>query len=295
FDVVVNEVRTPKIAAPDDEFAKSLGLEGIDQLRSLLKGQVEQETAGLTRIHMKRRLLDQLAVAHDFEVPPGMVEAEFQQIWAQLEHEAGQEEDPAAARADMEKERDEYNLIAVRRVRLGLLLSEIGRMNNVEISNAEMSRLIQNAASQYEPADRDRFIEYVRKDVMASAQLRAPLYEDKVVDLLFAKAVITERTVSREELETAIEAEEDGHVHGPDCGHGHDHDQAPKPKAKAKAKKPVAEKIAAPKSAESEATEAKAVEKPAKPAAKKAKAETESPAGEAAEKPVKKAAAKKAK
>lgn len=279
FDVVVNEIRTPKTAVADDEFAKSLGLEGIDQLRGLLKGQVEQETAGLTRIHMKRRLLDQLAASHDFEVPPSMVEAEFQQIWQQLEQEAANEADPVAAMADMEKERDEYNKIAVRRVRLGLLLSEIGRMNNIEISSAEMSRLIQQAASQYQPADRDRFIQYVQQEPMASAQLRAPLYEDKVVDYLFANADITDRVVTREELEAAIEAEEDGHVHGPGCGHDHDHDHAPK--AKTKAKKPAADKE-------------EAAEKPAKSPAKKAKAaDADAPVAE--EKPAKKAAAKKAK
>jgi trigger factor len=281
FDIVVNEIRTPKTAVADEEFAKSLGLESLEQLRNLLKGQVEQETAGLTRIHMKRRLLDQLAASHDFEVPPSMVEAEFGQIWQQLEHEASHEADPEAALADMEKEKAEYSNIAVRRVRLGLLLSEIGRLNNIEISNAEMSRLIQQAASQYGPEDRDRFIQYVQQDPMASAQLRAPLYEDKVVDFLFEKADITDRAVTREELEAAIEAEEDGHVHGPGCGHDHDHDHAPK--AKAKAKKPAAEK-------------AEVAEKPAKVAkapAKKAKAEDAAPVAE--EKPLKKAAAKKAK
>jgi trigger factor len=283
FDVVVNEIRTAKTAVADEEFAKSLGLESLEQLRNLLKGQVEQETAGLTRIHMKRRLLDQLAASHDFEVPPSMVEAEFGQIWQQLEHEASHEADPEAALADMEKEKGEYNNIAVRRVRLGLLLSEIGRLNNIEISNAEMSRLIQQAASQYGPEDRDRFIQYVQQDPMASAQLRAPLYEDKVVDFLFEKADITDRAVTREELEAAIEAEEDGHVHGPGCGHDHDHDHDHAPKAKAKAKKPAAEK-------------AEVAEKPAKVAkapAKKAKAEDAAPLAE--ETPVKKAAAKKAK
>ena len=298
FDVVVNEIRVAKKAVADDEFAKSLGLEGIEQLRGLLKGQVEQETTGLTRIHMKRRLLDQLAASHDFEVPPSMVEAEFQQIWAQLEQEASQEPDPAAALAEMESEKADYNNIAVRRVRLGLVLSEIGRLNNIEISSAEMSRLIQQAAQQYQPADRERFVQYVQQDPMASAQLRAPLYEDKVVDFLFSQAVITERAVTREELEAAIEAEEDGHVHGPDCGHDHDHDHAPK--AKAKAKKPAAEKAEA---AEKPAKAAKAPAKTAKAEeaapvaeekpAKKAKAEAAAPAGD--EKPAKKAAAKKAK
>ena len=258
FDLVINDVRVAKEAKADDEFAKSLGLEGLEQLRGLFKGNIEQELNGLTRTHMKRRLLDQLAAAHDFDVPPSMVEAEFDQIWKQLEHEAGHEADPAAALAEMEAEKDEYRDIAVRRVRLGLLLSEIGRENKIEISSAEMSRLIQQAAQQYDPKDRQRSVEYVQADAMASAQLRAPLYEDKVVDFLFAKAEITDRAVTRAELEAAIEAEEDeGHVHGPGCGHDH----APKAKKTAAPKKAAAKKDAAP---------AKAEAAPAKPAAKKA-------------------------
>ena len=264
FDLVIKDVRVPGEAKADDAFAKSLGLEGIDQLRELMKGQLEQEFNQLTRTHMKRRLLDQLAASHDFDVPPGMVDAEFNQIWAQLEHEAGHEADPEAARADMEKDRDEYRAIAVRRVRLGLLLSEIGQANNVQISSQEMNRLITQAAMQYGPGDRERFIQYVQQDPMAAAQIRAPLYEDKVVDFLFSKAEITDRSVTREELEAAIEADADeGHVHGPGCGH--DHGEA-KP-----AKKPAAKKAAAPKAEKAEKP-AKAEKADAKPAAKKAPA-----------------------
>lgn len=264
FDLVIKDVRVPGEAKADDAFAKSLGLEGIDQLRELMKGQLEQEFNQLTRTHMKRRLLDQLAAAHDFDVPPGMVDAEFNQIWAQLEHEASHEADPEAARADMEKDRDEYRAIAVRRVRLGLLLSEIGQANNVQISSQEMNRLITQAAMQYGPGDRERFIQYVQQDPMAAAQIRAPLYEDKVVDFLFSKADITDRAVTREELEAAIEADADeGHVHGPGCGH--DHGDA-KP-----AKKPAAKKAAAPKAEKAEKP-AKAEKADAKPAAKKAPA-----------------------
>ena len=271
FDLVISDVRVADEAKADDDFAKSLGLEGIDQLRDLMKGQLEQEFNQLTRTHMKRRLLDQLAAAHNFDVPPSMVDAEFNQIWAQLEHEAGQEADPEAARAEMEKDRVEYLAIAVRRVRLGLLLSEIGQANNVQISAQEMNRLIQQAAMQYPQQDRERFVQYVQQDPMAAAQIRAPLYEDKVVDFLFSTAEITDRAVTREELEAAIEADsDDGHVHGPGCGHDHGDE---KPKA---AKKPAAKKAAAPK--------AEAAEKPAKAA---------KPAADAAEKPAKKAPAKK--
>ena len=286
FDVTVNEVQTPREAKADDSFAKSMGLESLEQLRGLLKGQVEQELNGLTRTHMKRQLLDQLAAAHDFPVPQTMIDAEFEQIWKQLEHEASHEADPDAARAEMEAERDEYRAIAERRVRLGLLLSDIGQKNGVEVSQQEMQQLIMQAAQQYRPEDRQRFVEYVRQEPMAAAQLRAPLYEDKVVDFIFSNAEMTDRAVTREELEAAIEAEE-GHVHGPGCGHDHDHDhgKAAKPK-KAAAKKPAAKK----------GDDAPAAEPAAKKAAaKKAKAE-DAPAAETAEaapKKAKKAHAKK--
>jgi trigger factor len=303
FDITVKAVKVPGEAKIDDDFAKSLGLESLEKLRELFKGQVEQELNGLTRTYMKRKLLDQLAHGHDFPVPPSMVEAEFAQIWNQLQHEASHEEDPQAALAEMEKDKEDYRAIAERRVRLGLLLSEIGRQNNVEVSAQEMRMLAAQAAQQYAPKDRERFMEYVTSDPVAAAQLRAPLYEDKVVDFLFGKAEISERASTREELETAIESEDDaiGHVHGPGCGHDHhdhDHDHAPKKKAASKkaaaapaeaeaapAKKPAAKKAAA------------ADEAPAKPAkAKKAEAAAEVTAEEKpAKAPAKKAAPKKAK
>lgn len=254
FAVTVNEVQTPRAMKADDEFAKAMGLEGIGQLRDLLKGQVEQELNGLTRTHMKRQLLDQLAAAHDFPVPESMVEAEFGQIWQQLDHEAGHEEDPAGARAEMEREREDYRRIAERRVRLGLLLSEIGQKAGIEINPAEMNQLINQAAQQYPPAQRQQFVDYVRGEPMAAAQLRAPLFEDKVVDHLFATADIAERTVDRAALEAAIESEET-HVHGPGCGHDHG----------AKPKKAAAKKAAAPaKKAAAPAAKKAAAKKPAK-------------------------------
>ncbi|MEO6153099.1 MAG: trigger factor [Croceibacterium sp.] len=209
FDVTVHSVKIEGETVVNEEFAKSLGLESLDKLNELIRGQLEQETAGLTRTQMKRQLLDRLAASHHFDVPQTMVEAEFEQIWQQLENEIANEDDPAAARAEIEAEKDDYRRIAERRVRLGLLLSEIGQSNGVEVSNQEMGMLVQQAAQQYRAEDRERFIEYVRADAMAQAQIRAPLYEDKVVDFLFDKADVTERQVTRAELEAAIEAGED--------------------------------------------------------------------------------------
>ncbi|MBC3942665.1 trigger factor [Sphingomonas albertensis] len=309
FDITVKSVKTAGESKIDEDLAKSLGLESLEQLTGLLKGQIEQEHNGLTRTHMKRKLLDQLAEGHDFEVPPSMVEAEFNQIWSQLQHEATHEADPEAAMAEMEGERDDYRKIAERRVRLGLLLSEIGQANGVEVSNQEMQRLLAQAAQQYPAEQRQQFMQYVQQEPMAAAQLRAPLYEDKVVDFLFEKAEITDREATREELEAAIESE-DGFASGT---HTHDHDNhKPKKKAAAKKKAAPADDAAASDQAVTEevpASDAAEDAKPAKkaPAKKKAapvEAETavteSSPVAaenaegtEAADAPAKKPAAKK--
>ena len=281
FDLTIKAVKTAGETKIDDDFAKTLGLESLQQLRDLLKGQIEQQHNGLTRTYMKRKLLDQLAAGHDFPVPPSMVEAEFDQIWAQLQHEATHEEDPEAALKEMDAEKDDYRAIAERRVRLGLLLSEIGQANGVEVSQQEMNRLVAQAAQQYGPEDRQRFMQYIQQEPMAAAQLRAPLYEDKVVDFLFDKAEIADRDVTREELEAAIESDE-GFSTGT---HSHDHDNH-KPKGKGK-------------KAAAKADDAKAEEPAKKAAAKKAPAKAAKPAEAPAEKavaeePVKKAATKKA-
>jgi trigger factor len=285
FEVTVTEVRTPKEAAIDDTLATNLGIENLDKLKEILKDSLSSELSGLTRTYMKRKLLDHLAASHNFAVPASMVDAEFEQIWKQLEHEASHEADPEAAKAELEKDREEYRRIAERRVRLGLLLSEIGQANDVQVSQQEMNRLIMQEASRYPQNQREQAVKFFRENAMAAAQLRAPLYEDKVVDLLIEKADITERKVTREELQAAIESEDEspvGHVHGPGCSHDHRHDHDhghDKPKAK-KAAKPKVE--AAP------AEEAK----PAKKAAAK-KAKVEEPAAEA-EKPKAKKTARKA-
>ena len=281
FDITVKAVKVAGEAKLDDDFAKNLGLESMEQLKGLLRGQLEQETAGLTRTQMKRQLLDVLAAGHDFEVPPSMVEAEFGQIWQQLLQEAQNEEDTETALKEIEAEKDDYRAIAVRRVRLGLLLSEIGQANGVEVTAQEMQMLLAQAAQQYRPEDRQRFAEYIQQDPLAAAQLRAPLYEDKVVDFLFDKAEVTEREVTREELQAAIEAEEGAAAAAP---------AKPAKKAPAKKKADKAEAEAAP--AEAAAEEAK----PAKKAAPKkaaAKAEGDAEAAPAKKAPAKKAAPKK--
>ena len=288
FAVTVNEVQTAKDVALDDEFAKSLGLDTLDGLKEILKDQLSSELAGLTRTHMKRKLLDTLAAAHDFAVPQGMVDAEFEQIWQQLEHEAGHEADKDAALAALETEKPEYRRIAERRVRLGLLLSEIGQQGGVVVTQAEMNRLIAQEASRY-PKERDQVIKYFQENAMAAAQLRAPLYEDKVVDYLIGKAEITERTVDRDTLTAEIESDDEtpgGHVHGPGCGHDH------APAKPAKAKKAKAEPVAA----EAAPVDAAPVEaKPARARKPNADSPADSELGEATAAPVEDAPKPKAK
>jgi trigger factor len=274
FDVTVTAVKVAGENKVDDEFAKSMGLQGLEQLQGLIRDQMQQELNQLTRTHMKRQLLDELSGRHDFEVPASMVDAEYQNILAQLRHEASHEAEPEAALAEIDKDSAEYRRIAERRVRLGLLLSEVGALNGIEVTGEEMNRIIGHHVQQFQGEERERFLRMVQQDSMFAAQLRAPLYEDKVVDYLFGTADVTDRKATREELEADLESEE-GHVHGPGCGH--DHHAKP---AKSKGKK-------------AEAKPAKAESKPAKAEAKPAKAEAApKPAKPVKEAPGKKPAAK---
>ena len=272
FAVTVQGIERPEATPLDDEFAKKFGIDSIDALREILKDQVAAELGTMTRTHMKRKLLDTLAGAHDFAVPPSMVDAEFDAIWRQVEAE---EESPS------DDDRVEYRRIAERRVRLGLLLSEIGQTNGVAVTQAEMNRLIGQEAAKYDRKEQPQVVKYFQENAMAAAQLRAPLYEDKVVDFLLGKAEVTERTVTRDELQAEIESDDETpgthvhaatpheHVHGPDCDHdhhhdGHDHaghDSAP---AAAPAKKPRAKKPAVADAANAEpAATAEAAAEPA--------------------------------
>jgi trigger factor len=281
FACVVQGIETPVETAIDDDFAKNFGIDSLDALKEVLKDQLEAELGNLTRTHLKRKLLDTLASRHDFAVPESMVSGEFEQIWSQIEKEISQDPDPEAMRAEMEAERADYRRIAERRVRLGLLLSEIGQRHKVTVSQAEMNRLIGQEAARY-PGEQQQVVKFLQENPMALAQLRAPLYEDKVVDLLISQAELTERHVTRAELEAAIADEDetpgligsgDGHVHGPDCDHDHDHDHAPaKPKAATKAKPAKVRAVA----------DAPADAAPAKKAAKPKASTATADAGEAA-------------
>ena len=200
FEVKVHEVRAPKTAELDDEFAKGLGLESLEQLTGLVKDQLKAEHDGASRAKAKRNLLDQLDEAHSFDLPPNMVEQEFNQIWQQLQAEmdAGRTADEDKDKSEDEL-KEEYRKIAERRVRLGLVLAEIGRVADVRISEQEVNQALIREARQY-PGQETQVVEFFRNNPGAMAQLRAPIYEDKVVDHILEVAEITEETVSREEL-----------------------------------------------------------------------------------------------
>ncbi|WP_262691561.1 trigger factor [Kordiimonas aestuarii] len=273
FKVTVKEVRRPADAKIDDELAKSLGFDSLDALKESVKGQLENDNKSLTRAHMKRGLLDALAEEYDFDVPPGMVDLEYRQIWEQIKRDAVQSGD--AKPEDFEgqdepadkDEAEEFRSIAERRVRLGLLLSELGVKNNVQVTQEEVNRRIIEEARRF-PGQEAQVFEFYQKNEEARAQLRAPIFEEKVVDFVLEMSKLTDKTVSREELEAAVRAidEEDANP-----------TKSKKAPAKKKAatKKPAAKKTPAKKAPAKTADAEKAPAKKAaakKPAAKKAPA-----------------------
>lgn len=200
FEVKVQDVRAPRTPGLDDDFAKGLGLEGLEQLKGLVKDQLRAEHDTASRSKAKRDLLDKLDDAHSFDLPPNMVEQEFAQIWQQLQTEmdAGRVSDEDKAKSEDEL-KQEYRKISERRVRLGLVLAEIGRINDVRITEQEVNQALMAEARQY-PGQERQVVEFFQKNPSAMAQLRAPIYEDKVVDHILAAAKVTDETVSREDL-----------------------------------------------------------------------------------------------
>ncbi len=200
FDVTVREHREPEAVSVDDSLAKDLGAENLDALRRTVRERIQSEYAALGRGRLKRQLLDKLAAAHEFTLPAAMVDAEFEAIWRQIEADRKEGRlDPEDQGKSEEDLKAEYRGIAARRVKLGLLLSEVGRLNNIQVSNEEVGRAIMTEARRY-PGQERKVAEFYQKTPQALAQLRAPLYEDKVVDFILELARISERTVSSEEL-----------------------------------------------------------------------------------------------
>ncbi|WP_182084622.1 trigger factor [Aureimonas sp. ME7] len=200
FDVTVKAVAKPDEMELNDELAKKLGLESIDRLREIVRGQIESQFGQATRQKVKRQLLDQLDGDYSFELPEKLVEAEFNNIWNQVSKELEQSgksfEDEDTTE---EKAREEYRKLAERRVRLGLVLSEIGEKAGVTVSDEELQRAVIEQVRQY-PGQEQQVYDYFRKTPEAIQGLRAPIYEEKVVDHLLATVDVTDKTVSKEEL-----------------------------------------------------------------------------------------------
>jgi trigger factor len=200
FTTTVKEVRAPVEAKADDAMAERLGIESLEKLKELLKSNLESQYAGASRFKLKRALLDVLDEKHDFPLPPKMVEAEFGAIWQQVQAD---KERGGLPPEDAEKSDDqlqtEYRKIAERRVRLGLVLAEIGRANNVQVTDQELLDAMRQEAMRYGPQAQQIF-DMFRQNANMQAQLRAPIFEDKVVDLIVEKASVKDEKVSKDEL-----------------------------------------------------------------------------------------------
>ena len=200
FDVKVKAIKAEAETKVDDEFATRIGLESLDKLKDLLRQNLNQQYAGAARFKLKRSLLDALDAAHSFDLPPKMVEAEFDGIWKQVEadKEAGRLTPEDAKKSD-KKLKEEYRKIAERRVRLGLVLAEIGRANNVGVSDQELNNAIMQEARNY-PGQERAVLDFYRQNPGAAAQMRAPIYEEKVCDLIFSVAEVKDTPFTKEEL-----------------------------------------------------------------------------------------------
>ena len=277
FAVKVKAVKAPVEAPLDDSLAERLGMGDLDALKNALKVNIEGQYSQTSRFKLKRALLDKLDSGHDFALPPRMVEAEFASIWSQVEadRERGELAPEDEGKSDDEL-RAEYRKIAERRVRLGLVLAEIGRRSDVTVSEQELNEAMRQEALRY-GAQAQQIFDMLRQNKDAQAQMRAPIYEEKVVDLILGRAQVTDKLVGKDELMAEDDLPE---------GYG-EAKPAKKPAKAAKAKAAKAEPEAAP----AEAAPAKASAKKATAKAEPAKAEPVK--AEAA--PAKKAAAKPAK
>jgi len=200
FAVTVKAVEAPGAVTIDDEFAKTLGVESLAKLKDAVKDRIAREHTLASRQKLKRALLDQLDERHKFEPPPSLAEQEFANVWSQVENDLKQQnrtfEDEGTTE---EKARAEYRGIAERRVRLGLVIAEIGEKNNIRVSDDQLRAAVMEQVRQF-PGQERQIWEYYQKNPNALAALRAPLFEDKVVDFLVELAEVTDKPVSRDEL-----------------------------------------------------------------------------------------------
>jgi trigger factor len=230
FTVKIAEVASPRVPEADDEFAKSLGLESLDKLKDAIRDQYAKEYKQASRQKAKQSLLDALDTAHGFELPPSLVDSEFDQLWKQVTQQlAGAHKKFEDVGVTEDAERQRLKQIAERRVRLGLVLAEIGTVNEITVSDEEVRRAIMQQAQQF-PGQERMVVDFYKKNPNALLELRMPLFEDKVVDFALELANVAESTVTPEELfksagdDFEAYAGLEPHVHGPDCDHDHDHE-----------------------------------------------------------------------
>lgn len=200
FDVTVKALKAPKASKADDDFAKAIGLESLEKLKELVKQNLQANNDRQSRFRLKRALLDALDTGHTFDLPPRMVEAEFDGIWRQVEADkaAGRLDEEDAKKSD-KKLKEDYRKIAERRVRLGLVLAEVGRAAGVTVSDQEVSNAIVAEARNY-PGQERQVMDFYRQNPDATNALRAPIYEEKVCDWIFEQAKVTDKKVARDEL-----------------------------------------------------------------------------------------------
>jgi len=200
FDVDIKEVRESVSVAIDDDLAQSMGVDDLNALKGAVREQIEREYGQASRARLKRTLLDRLADSHDFALPPGMVEQEFDAIWQQIKDAMEQDKLDEDDKDKTEDElRERYQPIADRRVKLGLLLAEVGRTNNITVSQDDLNRAMVEQARNF-PGQESRLIEYYQNNPEAMQELQAPIFEDKVVDFIVEMAKLTDRKVTIEEL-----------------------------------------------------------------------------------------------
>lgn len=216
FDVTVKEVAAPVDVAIDDDLAKALGMEDLEALRNAVKSQIEADYTRISRSKVKRRLLDALDEAHSFELPQGLVDSEFDAIWESVKRDqSGGDDTPDGDEkkaedtddADDDADKAEYRTIAERRVRLGLVLADVGEQNGITVTEDELNRAVMERVRQF-PGQEAEALKFYRSNLQAMAELRAPIFEDKVVDFVLELAKVTDEPVSREELMAEDDVEE---------------------------------------------------------------------------------------
>lgn len=242
FDVTVKDVQEGTEPALDDTFAATLGLENLDALKERIREDFRNSYRRASRAHVKRALLDKLDAAHDFGLPAGMVDMEFQAIWNAVQNEMKRENKTFEDEGKTEDElKAEYKTIAERRVRLGLVLAEIGRLNNLSVGQEELTRAVSARARQF-PGQEQKVFEFYQKNPNALAEIRAPLFEDKVVDFILELAKVTETIVPKADLFTDPDELIERRKAGEAGAEKAEKKAEPKKKAKAKAAKGEASK-----------------------------------------------------